>query len=70
MPIIGDFEGAWEEYDHTTGPALVSEGKSLEKVGSAAPNWRLVIGTENFTRRLINAEVTFSREGESSMNFL
>ena len=26
MPI-GDFEGAWEEYDHTTGPALIAEGK-------------------------------------------
>ena len=69
MPIIGDFESAWEDYDHTTGPALITEGKDLEKVGSKAPNWRLVIGTENFTRRLINAEVTFSREGESSMQF-
>ena len=24
MPIIGDFESAWEEYDHTTGPALIT----------------------------------------------
>jgi hypothetical protein len=68
MPI-GSFESGWEDYDHTTGPALISEGKELYKGGTQAPNWRLQIGTEEFTSRLVSCEVTFSKEGESGMRF-
>jgi hypothetical protein len=71
MAPIGSFESGWEDYDHTSGPALREEGKELYKGGSsAAPNWRLQIGTEEFTSRLISAEVTFSREGESGISFV
>lgn len=70
MPI-GSFESAWEEYDHAEGPALKEEAKANNKFAVAdAPNWRLLLSGENFTRRLVSAEVTFSREGESSMRFV
>jgi len=68
MPI-GSFENAWINYEHEDGPALLSQAQELEKVGSKAPNWRLVIGSEDYTRRLVNAEVTYSKEGEASMRF-
>jgi hypothetical protein len=68
MPI-GSFESGWENYDHTSGPALREEGKTLLKGGTVAPNWLLRLGTEDFTDRLISAEVTFSREGEAGMRF-
>lgn len=68
MPI-GSFQSAWEGYEHTDGPALLSEARDLEKTGAKAPNWRLKIGGEDYTRRLISASVTYSREGTASMQF-
>ena len=62
MPI-GDFESGWENYDHTSGPALREEAKAVYKSGTAAPNWRLQLGTEDWTNRLVSGEVTFSKEG-------
>ena len=68
MPI-GSFESGWENYDHTDGPALREESKTLLKDATISPNWRLVLGTEDWTSRLKSAEVTFSREGESGARF-
>jgi hypothetical protein len=69
MPI-GSFEAGWENYDHTSGPALVDEVKNLLEPGAEQPNWRLVLGTEDFTQRLKSVEVTFSKEGEGGARFV
>ena len=69
MPI-GSFESGWENYDHTSGPALREEAKVVHKVGAAAPNWRFQLGTEDWTQRLVSGEVTFSKEGDGGMRFV
>lgn len=69
MALIGSFENAWRNYDHTTGPALKEEAKVQNKAGTAAPNWRIEIGGQNFTPRLQSWDIAFSREGESSVRF-
>ena len=69
MPI-GSFESGWENYDHTSGPALREEAKVVDKVGTAAPNWRFQLGTEDWTNRLVSGEVTFSKEGDGGMRFV
>jgi hypothetical protein len=66
---IGDFDSAWENYEHNGGPALIDEAKVAVKAGDLRPNWRIKIGTEDMTRRLIDAEVTFNATGESGMTF-
>lgn len=66
---IGDFESAWENYDNRSGPALVAESKERIKVGDKRPNWRLEVGTTNYSKRLMSAEVTWTREGDSGARF-
>lgn len=67
---IGDFDSAWENYDNRTGPALVAESKERIKVGDKRPNWRLEVGTTNYSKRLMSAEVTFTAEGDSGARFV
>src|SRR5215217_105854 len=70
MPFgIGDFDSAWENYDSRTGPALVAESKEKIKVGDKRPNWRLEVGSTNYSKRLVRAEVTWTAEGGSGMRF-
>lgn len=71
MPFgIGDFDSFWENYDSRSGPALVAESKEKIKTGDARPNWRLEVGTTNYSKRLISAEVTYSiADGSSGMRF-
>jgi hypothetical protein len=64
---IGDFDSAWENYDHWDGPSLIDEAKETYKAGDTRPNWRLVIGGQDMTRRLLECEVTFNVSGESGM---
>ena len=72
MAPIGSFDEAWEDYnrDAATTPALIEEAKNPVKSGGNAPNWRLRIGTEEYTNRMVSAEVTFSSEGDSSIRFV
>jgi hypothetical protein len=65
---IGDFDSAWENYDHESGPELIDDAKEPIKTGDIRPNWRLKIGTRDMTRRLIECEVTFNAtDGASAM---
>ncbi len=67
---IGDFDSVWENYDHESGPSLIDEAKEPIKTADARPNWRLVIGGQDMTRRLIDCEVTFNAtDGSSGMTF-
>lgn len=67
---IGDFDSFWENYDSRSGPALVAESKVRAKIGDARPNWRLYVGTTDYTNRLVSAEVTYSMtDGSSGMRF-
>ena len=63
---IGDFDTAWENYDHWDGPSLIDEAKVAVKTGDIRPNWRLVIGGQDMTRRMIDCEVTFNATDGSS----
>lgn len=66
---IGDFDTAWETYDHSDGPQLFTQAKNRIKAGANRPNWRLVVGGRNLTDRLISYEVTFDVSGDSGMRF-
>lgn len=48
---------------------LVEKAKNPIKVGDNAPAWRLTIGGEDLSDRLVSAEVTYSSSGESGMTF-
>lgn len=68
-PIGPPYDSAWTDYDHTSGPALITEAKRKVKTGSTAPNWRLRLLPDDFSRLLVSAEVTFSRDGDSGIRF-
>jgi hypothetical protein len=50
-------------------PTLVELAKNPIKVGDSAPNFRLTVGGEDLSNRLVQAEVTYSASGESGMTF-
>src|SRR5215218_1267568 len=69
MPI-GDYDPFWEGYRHSSGPSLIDEAKAHYNGYGPGPNWRLQIGTREMTDRIVEAEVTYSAEGESAMHFI